>query len=303
MEVIQQIIILYLVAGIGFLLTKVKVFDNQTIRAMTSLTANVGIPALTVVKLLDVDDPALLPSLMQTILISFLLLGVLLGVSFLIFRRETQVRRSIFVQMAAFCNCGFMGYPVVEAALGATGLMHAIGFNMAYCFMTWTVGVRLFAGKQPGSWKKMLNPSLIASVISMAMFAMSMRLPTVVHAGLNYLASMTTPLSMLITGAYMTRITRDIAVDKKMWAGCGLRLVAFPLLTLALMLLLPILQVQKEALFIIMLMPCGSVMVIQALTYGTEESARMATGGVALSTILSAATIPLLLQLLPLFAR
>ncbi len=302
MEVIQQIIILYLVAGVGFLLTKLKVFNDQTVKAMTSLTSNVGIPALTVIKLLDVDDPALLPSLMQTILISFLLLAVLLGVSYMIFRKETQVCRSIFVQMAAFCNCGFMGYPVVEAALGATGLMHAIGFNMAYCFMTWTVGVRLFAGKQPGSWKKMINPSLVAAVISMVMFAFSMRLPTVVHSGLKYLADTTTPLSMLITGAYMTRITRDIAVDKKMWGGCGLRLVVFPLLTLALMLLLPITPIQKEALYIIQLMPCGSVMVIQALTYGTEDSARMATGGVALSTILSAATIPLLLLLLPLLA-
>ena len=302
MEVIQQILILYIVAGVGFALTKTKVFNDHTIKAMTTITANVGIPALTVVKLLDVEDPTLLPSLMQTILISFVLLFVLLGAAYLIFRKEAQVRRSIFVQMSAFCNCGFMGYPVITAALGATGLMHAIGFNVAYSFVVWTVGVRLFAGRQPGMWKKMINPTLIASIISMVMFALSLRLPTVIHSAFNYLADMTTPLSMLITGSYMTRITRDIAVDKKMWFTCGVRLVLFPLITMALIMFLPIELIQKQTLFITMLMPCGSVMVIQALTYGTEESARLATGGVALSTILSAATIPLLLQLMPLFA-
>ena len=52
MEVIQQILILYLVAGVGFVLTNTKVFNEQTIKAMTTITANVGIPALTVVKLL-----------------------------------------------------------------------------------------------------------------------------------------------------------------------------------------------------------------------------------------------------------
>ena len=48
MEVIQQILILYIVAGVGFALTKTKVFNDHTIKAMTTITANVGIPALTV---------------------------------------------------------------------------------------------------------------------------------------------------------------------------------------------------------------------------------------------------------------
>lgn len=300
MEVIQQIIILYLVAGVGFVLTKLKVFNDQTVKAMTTLVAKVGIPAMTIVKLQEVGDPSVLPALAQTILISFAILLVFTGISFAVFRKEEPAKRAVFTQMSAYSNCGFMGYPVIEAALGATGLMHSIGFNCAYTIVTWTVGVRLFSGKQKGAWKQLLNPGLIASLISVALFAANIRLPDFINSGLNYLQSMTTPLSMLVTGAYMSKITKDIVVDKKMWLGCSMRLVLYPLLTLGIMMLLPITALQKAMFFITMLMPCASVTVIQALAYSTEDAARRSTGAIALSTILSAATIPLLLQLMPL---
>ena len=300
MEVIQQIIILYLVAGVGFVLTKLKVFNDQTVKAMTTLVAKVGIPAMTIVKLQEVGDPSVLPALVETILIAFGILLIVTGISFAVFYREEPSRRAVFTQMSAYSNCGFMGYPVIEAALGATGLMHAIGFNCAFTIVTWTIGVRLFSGRQKGAWKQLLNPGLIASLISVVLFAGNIRLPYFINSGLNYLQSMTTPLSMLVTGAYMSRITKEIVLDKKMWLGCVMRLAVYPLLTLGIMLLLPITAVQKAMFFITMLMPCASVTVIQALAYSTEDAARRSTGAIALSTILSAATIPLLLQLMPL---
>ena len=95
MEVIQQIIILYLVAGVGFVLTKLKVFNDQTVKAMTTLVAKVGIPAMTIVKLQEVGDPSVLPALAQTILISFVLLLIVTGISFAVFHKEETARRAV----------------------------------------------------------------------------------------------------------------------------------------------------------------------------------------------------------------
>lgn len=300
MEIIQQILILYIVAGVGFVLARLKVFNEQTVKTMSMLVAKVGIPALMIVKMQDAGDRSLLPAMAQTIVVSFALLIVLFYLSHLIFRHQKGLRRCIFVQMATFSNCGFMGFPVIEAALGSLGLFHSIGFNAAFTILTWTLGLRLFSAKEKGSWKQMLNPGLIASVLGVLLYALDIRLPVVINSSLNYIQQITTPLSMLVTGAYMSRITRSVALDKQMWFSCSLRLIVYPLLTFALMLLVPISVVQRNMFFITMMMPCASVTVIQALAYGTDESARMATGGVALSTILSAATIPLLLQLMPL---
>ena len=298
-EVLQQIFILYMVAGVGFVLTKAKVFDDNIVRAMSALVAKVGIPAMAICKLQEAGDISMMPALMQTIWLSFVFLLVVLAISYTIFRKQEIVSRAVLTQMSALSNCGFMGYPVIEAALGPVGLMHSIALNMSFTILAWTAGLRLFAGKQKGAWRQMLNPGLIASLVGMLLFACNIRLPELVHSGLNYLQVITTPLSMLVTGAYMSRITKDVALNRKMWLGCGLRLVAYPLFTLGVMALLPIELIQKQMFYITMMMPCASVTVIQALNYSTEDAARLSTGGVALSTILSAATIPLLLTLMP----
>jgi len=276
--------------------------DEDVVKKVNVVLLYIGQPALIISSVLDTELDMGFRGVAEIFLLALVMQLVLLALAYIltpVYVRDKS-QRGLFKFMTAFGNTGFMGFPVIEAALGSLGLFHSIGFNAAFTILTWTLGLRLFSAKEKGSWKQMLNPGLIASVLGVLLYALDIRLPVVLNSSLNYIQQITTPLSMLVTGAYMSRITRSVALDKQMWFSCSLRLIVYPLLTFALMLLVPISVVQKNMFFITMMMPCASVTVIQALAYGTDESARMATGGVALSTILSAATIPLLLQLMPL---
>ncbi len=297
MQVVNQAAVLFVLMALGYFIAKKRILDKSAFNGLNKFVLFFSLPCLTFAKLQQDALPGQMGELLQTFLlatVSMLLCG---GIALLYTRREPEKRRSVFVHMAMFSNCGYMGYPLIIAALGEEKLIYAVMYVASFSLLTWTVGVYLYAGKAGLSLKKLLlNPTLIAVTLGTLFFALSIRIPKIPLNAMNMLGDTTTPLSMVIIGALLAELKLPDLKDGMMLFSCLMRLVVIPLAVWGILTLLNVPRGVLEGVFICTAMPGSAATAMQAEFF--HGDGLTASRGVAVSTALSIITIPLILQLL-----
>lgn len=121
-----------------------------------------------------------------------------------------------------------------------------------------------------------------------------MPVPSVVRLAVSYLAGMNAPVAMVIMGVYLAQLTvKDLFTEKYAYLSSILRLVVIPLLTIAVLSLIPGQYKDiRMAAFIAACAPVGSNVAIFAqlnqLDYGR------AVKSVCLSTVFSILAMPVM---------
>lgn len=299
---LHQVLILFLMGGIGFTLAKVKIWQDRDVAAFTSMIIWVANPCLNFSKLERLEHGSLTADWLLIFFFSLALLCVLLGAGTLIFRGAPRDRRAVYAQMLALSNCGFMGYPVMEAALGPQAVGYGVAFVSAFNLVSWSVALALFCSDwKTGLWK-MVNPGMIAIVLGLLVQVAGVHLPGLLADTVVTLGNLATPLSMMIAGAYLARVTGALFRDRRFLPACALRLIAAPLIAAAALKLFGLRGDMAGAVYVACAMPASTNMMVQASAYSTEDARILATGGVAVTTALSVATIPVMTLLLQIFA-
>ena len=297
MDVMNQVLVLFLLILCGFTAIKAGWIREGGIQGLNAMVLYFSLPCLTVAKLQQEASPGLMLELSQVFVIgavSILLSGAVAW--YAVFRREERPRRAVLTSMAMFSNAGFMGFPVLSAALGEDKLIYGVVYVGVFNLINWSIGIILF-DRRAMSWKRLLCvPCLSASIVGLILFVANIRLPSVLTNALDMLGNTTTPLAMMIVGARLTKLKLADLGDVKLLLACALRLLIFPLAVYGASLLLGVSEWVRGTLTLCTAMPCAAGLVIQAETYGGDGP--MASRGVAVSTLLSAATIPLMLIIL-----
>ncbi len=297
MQVLSQVVGLFLLMALGYFAARKQILDRSAFEGLNKLVLFFSLPCLTFVKLQRDALPGQMGELIETFLIgavSMILCGI---IALLYTRHEEKLRKSVFIHMAMFSNCGFMGYPLIIAAVGEDKLIYGVMYVAAFNLLTWTVGVYLYAGKAGLSLKKIvLNPALIAVTLGTLFFAFSIRIPKFTMDAMTMMGDTTTPLSMVIVGSRLSDLKLSDLKDKMMLLSCLLRLVVFPLLIWGILTLMKVPQGVLIGVFICSAMPASASTAMQAEYY--KGDALLASRSVAVSTALSVATIPLILLLL-----
>ena len=277
-------------------------------RPMSTLLMKVTVPATIIVSLLRPFNPEFLRLggwvlLLGTVLFSsFCVLS--LGLSRLL--KIPDGRRGMWCCCAAFCNNGFMGFPVALALFGEEGLTLTVILSIPFNLMLYSVGAQLVCMDLPRegenraiSWKKAVFSVInLSTVVGLVLYFTQIQLPQAVLSPLGYLSDATTPLSMIITGMNLSqgRVT-DILRDRDAFTAAGTRLLLFPVLAWGLMRLIPGLDgLVVGALLINVAMPAPAASTLLGEEYGgcTQLGAR----AVFLSSLLCLVTIPLVSLLL-----
>ena len=298
MTVLTQVLQLFMLAAVGFLMVKLKLWNDSTLAALTSLIVRVASPCMTFSKLERMAPGQIAGAWGLTFLLSMPLVAVLLGLGFLLFRKQPYDKRAVYAQTVALSNCGFVGYPVIEAALGPQAVVYGVAFCTAFNVISWSVGVALFSGDFKKGLRHIVNPTMASIVLGLLFQLIGLKLPQLVSNTVETLGNLATPVSMLIAGAYLEKVTRALMKDARFWLSCLLRLTATPLLVLGLIRLLGFGGDPAGAVFICCAMPGSSNMLVQASAYSTVRAREQAVGAVAVTTVLSVVTIPLILSLL-----
>lgn len=199
----------------------------------------------------------------------------------------------------AFSNAGFMGIPLVSAVLGTEAVFYTSAFVALLNILQWTYGVFVITRdrKQISVNKILTNPVLISLAAGIVLFLLPIELPGVLTGTVSSIAAMNAPVAMISLGTYLaqTRL-KELFTDKTAYLSTLVRLLVIPLLTLALLWLVPAEYMNlKLAVLIVAITPVGSNVAIFAQIH--NQNYTQAVKSVCLSTLCSIVTMPLLVAL------
>lgn len=295
MTVLLQVMTLFLLIIAGFFAAKKGILDDRGLRGLNTLVLNFAQPALILHKMQMPTTPQLIIELAWVFVLTCLTIGVAGVIAFRLFARETAQRRAVLTNLSMVSNCGFMGYPVITATMGEDALIYAVMFVTAFNLMCWTLGAYFYGGRKAMQPQKLLvNPTIWAVIGGLLLFLTGWTLPSFVNSALNMMGSTTTPVAMFVIGARLISLRSEHLRDVKLLLVCALRLVIFPAMILLLR-LTPLPEMVVSSVYLCTAMPCAALTAMQAERYDCEKE--LASRGVALSTALSMATVPLMLML------
>lgn len=296
MSITSQVVILFLVVLAGVLCRRLGYFTDETIRGTTQLVVNVTLPCLTVYNMQRPFAMDVLQNFLMTLALSLAFMLLALYGTLFLFRGRPHDRLAVMANLEGLSNCGFMGYPII-LAINPDWMIYAVAYNVAYTFITWTIGVSLYGDKGAVSLRRALvNPNVISAFVGFALFCLNITLPAIARETLSLIGGLTTPLSMLLIGTRVCGIRpRDFSdIDYHLCAL--LRLLVLPLVVYAVMRPLPLSPAVAGTIFILTAMPSGTMSAMQAELYGGDKL--FAARAIAYSTLLSLITVPAMSLLL-----
>ncbi len=196
---------------------------------------------------------------------------------------------------ACFSNAGFIGIPLVQAALGSDAVFDLIGIIAMLNFLQWTYG-RYILLKGTAKWKTVdliLHPIPIGIAIGLVLFltGVGIKLPAVITTTIHGIANLNTPLAMIVLGVYLAQTgIKSLFTDKRLYLVCAVRLLVIPLAVLTIFLIVPGDVKVKSAVLIAASSPVGANVAVYAQLMSLDYTYACKCG--TLSTLLSAITIP-----------
>ncbi len=296
MNVLMQVLTLFLLLLCGLFAVKKHILDDRAVTGLNAFVLSFAQPALIVARLQQDASPELLRELIWVLVLTCAVMGVSGSVAYRLFKRQGHDRRAVLASLSMASNCGFMGYPVITAAFGEDALIYAVMYVTSFNLMCWTLGSYYFGGRKAVQPARLLtNPSILAILLGLILFLTGWRLPDFINDGLEMVGATTTPLAMFVIGAKLLGLQKEHLADKELLLACALRLVILPAAVLLLR-FTPLPEMVVNSLFLCTAMPCAALTGMQAAHYRCDSE--LASRGVALSTALAMATVPLMLMLL-----
>ena len=214
-------------------------------------------------------------------------------------------QRKITEFAMVFGNIGFLGIPVLGALFPENGAFVASYFVVGFNILLWIIGLGIISRKRDDvklTVKRVLiNKGTVPSAIGFIIFLMpavfpSFSLPSFATMSISYIASLCTPISMLIIGALLSRMAfKNIFSSWKIYYTCLFRLIIIPLFFCVVLKLLNFSEFWILFVTAISSMPSASSTSMFAELYDTapEFSAQC----VGTSSLLSLATMPCIILL------
>ena len=264
-------------------------FDPEFI---SRLVLNVGAPCLmlSVLSSVEVDLAAFKRTAFACVLIAALMavLGVVIPRV-----RGDDVRA--FLPSFLFPNVGNMGLPVCMLAFGEQGLALALVFFMVLSIAHFPAGILLAGGRDAGGFKGLLKmPILYAIVIGACLVMFNISLPQPIKNSVELIGGMTIPLMLITLGVSLQRLHvgqwQQALFYSVMRIGGGL------LVGLLVVWLLGLEGVERGVVIVQAAMPVAVFNYLFAERFQREPQA--VAGMVVMSTLISFATVPLILGLL-----
>ena len=296
--VLEQILKMFVILIVGFIISRIRLIDHKGNVCLSNLLLLVVNPML----LFNSYMIEYTPQRMKAFLISALL-AVIVHVAAIVLATFTAGKRNPDYAIERLCmifsNCGFFGIPLVNAALGSEGVFYLTPFIFVFTVFLWTYGVILMTGKGSAATiiKSLMSPAMIAVLLGLVFFITGLRLPKAVEGGVETLASMNTPLSMLIAGISLAESDLIRALkNKRLYLICFVKLIAVPLISMFLFFVIPGSMDIRYVCLIAAACPVATSGTLFALRYNGNY--RYASEMFAVSTVFSMVTIPSLIYLM-----
>lgn len=308
-SIFMAMIQLFLILIVGWVGQKSGIFPDNAQVVITKLVVYITTPCTVLYSVLSNDNLPGLGTVVELLLISvasYLVVGALslLAVHLMRVPKKSQ---GTYVCMMMFSNCGFIGFPVVQAIFGSDAVFYNSVVNIPFYPFLYIFGVYMMirdSAWQGGAQKKMelklstfLSPCLVASLLAVVFAIGGWKLPGVLTDTIGTIGNITTPGALLVIGISIARQPlRRVLGSPRIYAMALLRLIILPALVwfgLHFFLTDPVLL---GVCVVVFAMPTATTVSMLAGEYGADEPS--AVQGVFVTTVLSMVTIPALMSAL-----
>ena len=308
------ILTLFFLMICGYICRKTKIIDDKASKALSRLIVSIGQPMMIIGALNNVKfSQENLTVAWQVLLISLVMHVLMAAMALLIckpMRKKDLNRAKVFEFSLVFANAGFIGFPILDSIFGNgigsfMGAFYVVIFNL----FLWTWGILILAREREDikltPKKIFINYGTVPCAIGILLFLLQ---PYIVPAEgsvlapaydalsqfFNYLGSLCTPISVLVTGALLaTMPLSDMFKNVRLYVHSGIKLIIFPII---LCLLAKVVGLNDTYVLLVTAMagvPSAAMVTMLAELHDIEPG--YASQTVGMTSILSTATLPLVM--------
>jgi len=319
MLLLQQMVIMFILMIVGFVLKKRGIITPAGEKTLSGVVVNAANPAMVLSASINKESTIQGSELLRTFGLIVIVYIILIILAFILTRilRAPAGERGSYQNMTVFSNIGFMGFPLVSAMFGSEAMLYASLFVIPYNILIYTYAYVMMdkdteakcravgkdeepghgkAGSRPDTLtliKKIFNIGVIASILTIIIYLTRIPMPKFVETTVNHLSNLTAPLSMIVIGASLTNIKiREMFTDKRLILFTAIKLLVIPVVGVFLIRLTGADELFVGVCLIMLGTPVGSM---TAMLAGQRDcNYELAAKGVALTTLLSVITLPIL---------
>lgn len=324
--VLQQMVIIFILIGIGIILYRRKMISEEGSKQISGLIINVTNPALLICSALEDGPKASLSDLGIAFVSYAAIFAILIGAGFLFpyILRVPKNHHYAYQMLTVFGNVGFIGIPLASAVLGSESLIFVSIFNLLFNLLIYTFGISLLQraaarqakdSAQPpsgqakegvalptdqftsGRLKKLVNAGTISAAVTIIVYLGNFRVPVILSSALSYTGRATTLLSMLVLGVSVAQMApKNIFSHPKLYAFTLLRQVLLPIGCVLLMRSFLDNKLILNTMLLMVAVPAANMplMLAKQMDMETESISQ----SIILTTVLSLVTVPLACLLL-----
>lgn len=228
----EMLVILFAIAA-GYAANRLGYLGGETDQKVSKLLLNITMPAMIVAAVITGEE---LPEI--SVILSILEVGVVFYVLEFAFVLTvpkllpgTAGQKGVYRYTLAFPNVGFIGYPVAVALYGDGALFYAAILALPFNLLSYSLGPLMLAGAGRFRWRQLLSPCIVASVLGLVLALTRLRPPAMVGEMLDFVGSITVPLSLLVVGSLLAHMSPGkVLRSPKLWVLSVLRLLVMPAL-------------------------------------------------------------------------
>lgn len=322
-KVIYYVALLFIMMIPGILMKKCKLSTDGIGKGISNLVLYIAQPALIFLAYLRPFDEKLLINSAYVLVISIIIHLIFSVVAMSLFKKAPDAMRRMLRFATIFSNAAFMGIPLISAVLEETypgATVYASIYNITFNLFLWSLGVYICTDKRDvnengieddeehvkqgaSPLKALYHPVTIAALIGLVFFILPIEgyVPDIITESFTMLKNLVAPLSMVVIGLRLADMSfKGIFKDKYMYLFLALRHIILPLATVGLVKLIGlIVPVADEVAMVLVIMasaPAATSATMFAEKYDCD--ADYVSRLVTVSTLLSIATMPLIISIL-----
>lgn len=231
-----QVIILYLIAGVGFVADKTKIFRRSDAKRLVDLIFNLILPFAIINSFLSMERT---PQRIKGLAIAFALavLTHLIGVliSKITFRKRSLKEQGIYHYAITFSNAAFLALPLAQSVVGDEGVFYSSCYVAVFNIFAFTFGINEISGKEAKINLKslILNPGSISVLIGIPLFLLQVQLPDFLTDTMQRIGACNSPMAMIVFGTFLANCNfKNIFLKKEVYFVSFIRLILIPIVML-----------------------------------------------------------------------
>lgn len=300
--VINQMVQLFLILSLGYVLNKLELFDDILNKKLNKLLLTVTTPAMVLASVANIDLNTNTQEVIFVFIVAVIIFLLLPVISYILVKimRIPIHQRGLYMFMTVFSNIGFMGFPVMKSIFGNEAVFYTSIFNMIFNILIYTLGIFLInygtSNTISLSYKSLLSPGIISSIAALIIYFSKISLPAVLGATFSMVGNITPPLAMMLIGSTLATINiKEVFNEFRIYPYTIIKQLLIPICAY------PILNYFISSPLILgvalinLAMPVGNSAVLFTNEYNGDV--QLAAKSVFITTLISVFTIPLIVAM------